>query len=252
MPTLPVQHCTLDTRGLPADDPAAPAAAAVPAPRTATTDTATGGLTSKGPIFSGTGWRITAQFRTYCLSPSQPYLITFPSQALKDRYIPFLTAAVNQLKGIGLNIDFGDIETFDYSVIPPRGHIQYGDVYRPLGTAGTSQGLPCYNRADNSVWGGYARIDSEYWDGSWYLTDTVRKNLLIHELGHTLGLDHPNSDMNSDGIIDRFEVVKDAGVSPTMTSPNGGYQDSRAGTYTTYDLNGFKQLLANAPILGVS
>ncbi|MFJ6608189.1 zinc metalloprotease [Streptomyces lydicus] len=248
MPTLPMHLSAAHTRGLPATD-----TTAVPAPRTATTDTATGALTSKGPIFSGTGWRITAQFRTYCLSPTQQYLITFPTQEQQDRYTPSLTPAVNQLTALGLNLAFGGIETFDYSVIPPRGHIQYGDVYRPLGTAGTSQGLPCYNKADNSVWGGYARIDSEYWDGSWYLDEVTKKNLLIHELGHTLGLDHPNSDMNNDGKIDRFEVVKDpSGVSPTMTSPNGGYKDSRAGTFTTYDLNGFKQLLANAAILGVA
>ncbi|BCK74057.1 hypothetical protein Srufu_080100 (plasmid) [Streptomyces libani subsp. rufus] len=244
MPTPPAQLCAEPATNLPDQRTAV-------APRTATTDT--GGLTSNGPVYCGTGWRITSQFRTYCLSPSQQYTITFPTQEQHDRYIPFLTAAVDQLTGIGLNIAFGGVETFDYSVTPPRGHIQYGDVYRPLGTAGTSQGLPCYNRTDNSVWGGYARIDSEYWDGTWYLEDTTRKNLLIHELGHTLGLDHPNSDMNSDGTIDRFEVVKDpTGVSPTMTSPNGGYKDSRAGTYTTYDMNGFKRLLANATALGVS
>lgn len=37
-----------------------------------------------------------------------------------------------------------------------------------------------------------------------------------------------------------------------MTSPNGGYQDSRAGQLTPYDLNGIRQMLANARALGVS
>ncbi|PBC72290.1 MULTISPECIES: hypothetical protein [unclassified Streptomyces] len=244
MPTLPAHLSAAHTAGL-------PATATLPAPRTATTGT--GGLVATGPVFAGTGWRITTQCRTYCLSPSQQYTVTFPTQALKDRYVPYLTTAVGQLVGVGVNIAIGGIETPDYSTVPPQGHIQYGEAYRPVGTAGYSQGLPCYNTADNSVWGGYVLIDSEYWDGTWTITDTVRKNTLVHELCHALGLDHCNSDMNNDGKVTSYETVKDTtGVTPLMTSPNGGYQDSRAGTLTPYDLNGIKQLLANAAALGVA
>ncbi|MFE7780362.1 hypothetical protein [Streptomyces nigrescens] len=243
MPTLPVHLAAAHTAGI--------SATAVPMPRTATTDT--GGLTASGPVFVGTGWRATTQFRTYCLSPSQQYTITFPTQALKDRYVPYLTAAVAQLNTAGVHLEIGGIETPDYSTVPPRGHIQYGEAYRPVGTAGYSQGLPCHNTADNSVWGGYVLIDTEYWDGTWTITTVKLKNTLVHELCHALGLDHCNSDMNNDGVVASYETVKDtAGVTPIMTSPNGGYQDSRAGQLTPYDLNGIKQLLANAPILGVS
>lgn len=244
MPTLPVHLAEAHTAGL-------PATTSIPAPRTATTDT--GGLTASGPVMVGTGWRITTQCNVYCLSPSQQYTITFPTQALKDRYVPYLTAAVAQLVTAGVKLAIGGIETPDYSTVPPRGHIQYGEAYRPVGTPGWSQGLPCWNTADHSVWGGYVLIDTEYWDGTWTITDTVRKNTLVHELCHALGLDHCNSDMNNDGKIVNFETVKDtAGVTPLMTGPNGGYQDSRSGTLTPYDLNGIKQLLANATALGVS
>lgn len=243
MPTPPVHLATAHTRGIPATTTAAP--------RTATTDT--GGLTASGPVMAGTGWRITTQCNVYCLSPSQQYTITFPTQALKDRYVPYLTAAVAQLVTAGVKLAIGGIETPDYATVPPRGHIQYGEAYRPIGTPGYSQGLPCWNTADNSVWGGYVLIDTEYWDGTWTLTEVKRKNILVHELCHTLGLDHCNSDMNNDGVVAAYETVKDtAGVTPLMTSPNGGYQDSRAGTLTPYDLNGIKQLLANATALGVA
>lgn len=228
-----------------------PTTSAVLAPRAVTTDT--GALTGSGPVMVGTGWRIATMCNAYCLSPSQQFTITFASQALKDRYTPFLTAALDQLNTAGVHIAIGGIETPDYSTVPPRGHIQWAEAYRPIGTPGMSQGLPCYNTADNSVWGGYVRIDSEYWDGTWTLTDVKRKNIFPHELLHTLGLDHPNSDMNNDGVVASYEVVKDAaGVTPLMTSPNGGFQDTRAGTLTPYDLTGIKQLLTNATALGVS
>lgn len=244
MANLPVHLAEAHTAGL-------PATSTVPAPRTATTDT--GALTSTGPVMVGTGWRITTQFRTYCLSPSQQYTITFPTQALKDRYVPYLTTAVSQLVTAGVHLEIGGIETPDYNTVPPRGHIQYGEAYRPVGTAGYSQGLPCWNTGDNSVWGGYVLIDTEYWDGTWTITTVKLKNTLVHELCHTLGLDHCNSDMNNDGVVASYEAVKDtAGVTPLMTSPNGGYQDSRAGQLTPYDLDGIKQLLANATALGVS
>ncbi|MEU8682895.1 hypothetical protein [Streptomyces sp. NPDC048611] len=243
MPNLPAHLSSAHAAGLPLQRTAAP--------RTATTDT--GGLVANGPVFTGTGWRITSQFRTYCLSPSQQYTITFPTQALKDRYTPYLTAAVAQLVTAGVNIVIGGVETPDYATVPPRGHIQYGEAYRPVGTAGYSQGLPCYNTADNSVWGGYVLIDTEYWDGTWTITTVKLKNTLVHELLHTLGLDHCNSDMNNDGMVGSYETVKDtAGVTPLMTSPNGGYQDSRAGSLTPYDLNGIKQLITNATALGVA
>ncbi|MFI0156191.1 hypothetical protein [Streptomyces lydicus] len=244
MSSLPAHLSAAHAAGLPLQRTATPA----------TATTATGGLTASGPVFVGTGWRITSQFRTYCLNPNQQYTITFPTQAIKDRYVPYLTTAVSQLVTAGVNLVIGGIETPDYNTVPPQGHIQYGEAYRPVGTPGYSQGLPCYNTANNSVWGGYVLIDSEYWDGTWTITTTKLKNTLIHELGHTLGLDHCNSDMNSDGTIASYEAVKDPanGCTPVMASPNGGFQDSRAGTYTPYDLNGFKQLLANATILGVS
>ncbi|WP_336052166.1 hypothetical protein [Streptomyces sp. CA2R101] len=104
MPTLPIHLSQAHATGL-------PATSAVPAPRTATTDT--GGLIASDPIFSGTGWRAAIISNVYCLSPSQQYTVTFPTQALKDRYVPYLTAAVNQLITVGVKLEIGGIETPD-------------------------------------------------------------------------------------------------------------------------------------------
>ncbi|MEW2437826.1 hypothetical protein AB0952_27360 [Streptomyces caniferus] len=101
--------------------------------------------------------------------------------------------------------------------------------------------------ATDTATGGLVANGPVFADAGWRITTVKLKNTLVHELLHTLGLGHCNSDMNNDGQVASYDTVKDTtGVTPIMTSPNGGYQDSRAGTPTPYDLNGIKQLLANA------
>ncbi|MFH9426433.1 hypothetical protein [Streptomyces sp. NPDC017529] len=204
------------------------------------------------PQYAGPGWRIAKRLGVRSISPTQQYVVTFPSEELQARYTPYLTRAVTQLQQLGVRITLGGLETPDYAKCPPRGHIQYTEAYQPLGRAGYSQGLPCYNTIDHSAWGGWVRITSEYWDGSWYITEQGRFHVFVHEMLHALGLDHPNVDLNGDGTVADYECVKDsAGLTPLMCSPNGGYRDdTRAGLLTPFDVAGIRNALRNAPLTG--
>ena len=206
------------------------------------------------PTYVGEGWKIANNYGVYAVSPTQQFTITFATQAMKDRYTPYVTTMVSQLNQAGVHVSIGGVETPNYAGCPPKGHVQWNEWYRPTGNPGESQGMPCYNTADHSLWGGYVLIDTEWWDGSWYLTPYKKKNLLVHEPMHAFGLDHPNLDLDGDGVVEKFECVKDPiGTTPVMCSPNGGYQTyDTSGKLTQYDLNGVAALLNNASILGIN
>lgn len=212
-------------------------------------------LTSMTPQYAGAGWRIADRLGVRSIHPTQQYVVTFPTETLKQRYSALLAPAITQLQQTGVHISLGGLEPPSYPNCPARGHVQFTEAYRPTGQAGYSQGLPCYNALDHSAWGGIVRMNSESWDPAvmtWPLPDYLRRSSPVHELLHAIGLDHPNTDLNGDGTVAAYECVKDsAGVTPLMCSPNGGFRDSRAGLLTSFDKAGVQNALRNAPLTGV-
>ncbi|HEX5567255.1 MAG TPA: hypothetical protein VFY14_10110, partial [Streptomyces sp.] len=136
---------------------------------------------------------------------------------------------------------------------PPRHRIVVHYTYRPMGIKGMSQARPCYNTADRSAWGGHILMDSEYWTHrAWFSTnptvnEAYRRDISTHELGHILGLDHANTDVNRDGRIANYECVKSkSGRKPIMCSPNRKPAVADGGKFTAeYDIPGLKQMLRN-------
>jgi hypothetical protein len=130
-------------------------------------------------------------------------------------------------------------------------------TYRPTGVKGMSYAWNCYtNRPgqpdDHAAWGGWTWIDSEYWYANWWSTNsTVNsakiKNAITHEIGHLVGLDHPNTDLDGDGTVESYECVRTTyGYLPVMCSPNGGYDTADGGgDFTSKDTPGLRQLVAN-------
>ena len=199
-------------------------------------------------IYSGTGWKANLNRSITSIKPTQAYTVTFSSTKTKDLTSKYLARAIPQLRSAGVNISIGGVETVAEGTCPPRGHIWIQRKYRPLnGQPGYSRAMPCHDLSDNSAWGGTIQMDSEYYDGSWYMSTSNMWNTHVHEVLHVMGLDHPNYDKDKDGKVENYECVATSyGNRPIMCSPNGGYKTStNMGRLVGYDVNGIKQLLAN-------
>jgi hypothetical protein len=219
------------------------------------TATTTAAATTLTPTYSGTGWKAETWAGIYSLSP-EPYTIVFADTTARSKLTPYLTKPANQVTttvGVPITVTT-TIDTTPATACPPKHRIVIHYQYRPLGTPGYSQARPCYNTVDGSAWGGHVLMDSEYWTtASWFstnasLNEVYRKNAVTHELGHILGLDHANTDLDKDGLVESFECVKNSsGWTPVMCAPNGGNRSSTyAGSFVTaFDIAGLKQLLSN-------
>lgn len=209
------------------------------------------------PAYKGTGWKIMDQYGVYATSPTQQFTVTFQTQEIKDRWADKLTTAITQLNTLGIHIQIGGIYNHPQTyTCAPKGQIHFMEKYQPIGQSGFSQGLPCYNTIDHSSWGGIVFMTSEYGDGTRTLTYNQWRNFPTHEMGHAMGLDHPNDDAygDHDGVTEGFECpFGTEGATPVMCSPNGGFRSTQyAGRLSDQDRAGFTQLLTNASILGIS
>lgn len=190
-----------------------------------------------GDVYSGTGWKAFDAAHIYSIDTNLTYVITYDSASTRDKMASSLDTAVGQLQALGVKVyNTRSIETVAKGACAPEGHINVSKSYRPTGKAYTSTTTVCYNTISRSTRSGHIQMDSEYKQlgGTYALSDKIWKGAGPHELGHALGLGHPAATKNS------------AGDTPVMTSPNGGYKSSASySKYTSWDLAGFRQMVAN-------
>lgn len=185
---------------------------------------------------SGTGWRAFTENHVESINPNLTYLITYNDTGARTKMGATGERIAAQLRGLGLKVyNTTTVEKIPTGC-PAQGHIIIGMKYRPAGLIATSTGKPCYNTANNSLWSGVVWMDSEYKQlgGKYVLSTKIWKDAVHHEVGHAFGLGHPAK-------------IKDSkGNTPVMTSPNGGLNNtSTTGSYTAWDLAGFRQMMEN-------
>lgn len=221
---------------------------------------APGRATAATPVYSGTGWQIATKDGIHSLSPKD-YTFTFTDTSSRTRLTPYATAMASQLTSV-TGTQFTVSTTIETppaeGSCPAEHHLILGVKYRPTGVKGMSRAWNCYtNRPGQpdyrAAWGGWTWIDSEYWYASWFSTNsTVNaaqvKNAITHEVGHLVGLDHPNRDLDGDGVVEDYECARTTyGYLPVMCAPGlGGYTTaSGGGQFTSIETPGLRQLVAN-------
>jgi hypothetical protein len=227
-----------------------------PAPHLASAAQAAAG--SGTQIYSGTGWKIDDESGLYSLSgDGTGYTLQFADAEAQTELgadVKQAAAQLTSVTGVKFTVSTTLKPSPENCADQPRHVMTLAVKYRPLDNQkGFSRALQCYNSGDHSAWGGWAFMDSEYWTvPNWFSTDkTVNtsktKNAITHEIGHMVGLDHPNVDLNGDGEIADFECAPTPkNYLPVMCSPNGGYVAAAdGGNFTSLDVPGLKQLAAN-------
>lgn len=214
-----------------------------------------GAATVTTPVYSGKGWKAWTSQGIYSISPD-PYVIVFANATARTKLAKYFTgpaAQITTVTGVPVTVST-TLDTTPAGSCPPRHRIVVHYVYRPSGVKGMSQARGCHQVSDGSAYGGHILMDNEYWTvANWFSTnptvnETYKKDANAHELGHIMGLDHPNTDLNKDGVIASGECVKNtAGVKPLLCSKNRGYTTAGvAGKYTTaFDVAGLRQMAAN-------
>lgn len=214
-------------------------------------------------VYEGEGWQALPNVES--IDTATPYKINFGSQTALDVLYPYAQKVEQTLENAtGLDIQ---LTTEIYSDgTPSCGEVPYHTItlrykYAPTGDPGMSWGVNCYATGDHSVWGGWAYIDSIYWTQANYFgaypgdNDSWRKNVVTHEVGHVMGLSHPNPVDSNGEDIHGVPCTDTNYVQPIMCTwpdgdhPLGGYlHPDNAGKYTPYEISGLQQLVANDSI----
>ena len=212
-----------------------------------------------GQVIAGTGWELISADQTTSLAPGT-YTVEFDSEAARERLTPYLKLSAANTSAQTAGVRFVVSTTIQRRVetgCQKAGTLVASLEYRPISKSGYSWGGNCFNLGDHSLHSGILRFDTEWWYPGWFsATPTVNeykiRNAVTHEFGHAIGLDHPNKDLNHDGIVKSYECPKNYnGALPVMCAPLGGrHTATSAGNYTPLDIPGLRALVSNYAMAG--
>jgi hypothetical protein len=184
-----------------------------------------------GPVYSGTGWRIaTGNGMKYL--PASGWTVVFYDTASRTALTTHAKRAAAELKKhTGVTFTVTTTLTKGATTCPTRRVI----IMRLTSTVTRSAASQCHT-ATGAADGSRATFAATSWktnklSGS---NEVYRRKVVSHELGHSVGLTHPGTWTNSPPPLMRGEIW-------------GGYTTlTYAARYTPQDINGLKNLRANA------
>ncbi|MEU8837267.1 hypothetical protein, partial [Streptomyces sp900116325] len=213
---------------------------------------------AESQIYSGKGWSIQtsmpndSDFIHSLSADGTGYTIAYADHHLQAG-VEQAAAQLHSVTGITFATKFMATLPAQNCSTWPRHLLALGSKWQPDGVVAVSHSYPCASLGNHTAWGGWSWIDSEYWkvpnfansDPELNMANT--KNVITHEIGHLVGLDHPNKDLNGDGTVGKAECEKTVhGYLPLMCAWGGGYPDAHGGgQFTSLDVPGLKQLVAN-------
>ncbi|MEW2402210.1 hypothetical protein [Streptomyces sp. NPDC046862] len=187
------------------------------------------------PVVTGNGWKINAA-RGITHIDTANWTIAFHDATSRTKLTPYVKNTATELASY-LGVKF----TVTTRIVPatqgacPSGHV--------ISLRYMSKPVPDYPRRSISYScgtprlaadGSYIFINADYWTAAARLPEYSRMNMIWHEMGHAVGLAHPDTcPYNSTGI------------KPIMCSTVSGYHDLRTRRYTSWERTGFRQLIAN-------
>lgn len=210
------------------------------------------GVSQALPQYTGYGWAVKHNSKgSWNLKHNFTYTIKFVNTDSKNKSLPYMKATVAYLNAMpemkaaktkfNLTTQIGGLNNFNKSYKKTGnawcagdfGTIYFITKYRPTGVKNQSVSYSCYDTGTNASWGGYAIMNSEYWSHSHTTSWTYSmRNIHAHELGHLLGLAHPNP-----------KYYKKSEPTPIMNPTAGGYKNSNAGKYPAPDRRGIVTLI---------
>jgi hypothetical protein len=214
---------------------------------------ATSEAATPGQVTKGTGWTLGNPYQVTSIAPVT-YTITFDSVAARTRLTPYMKQAAYETQRFTPGVRFvvsTTVRPMNKNGCQTSRTISVSLEYRPVGLKGVGWGGNCYVLADHSLHSGLLRIDTEWWYTNWFSANTVTngqriKNAVLHEFGHAIGLGHPNTDLDRDGVVESHECVKNTnGWRPVLCAPYGGNFNSDAGKWTVLERSGLYALVRN-------
>lgn len=183
-----------------------------------------------GPVTEGNGWKLLPRITHI---DTRPWEIAFHDTTSRTRLTPYaknVAAELTSYLGVKITVTTKVVPT-TVGKCPPSHTISYRWISKPDPTHPNRSFTGTCNWND-ATYSAYVYINSDYWLPNSPIPEWLRMNVIWHESGHAIGLNHPTTC-----------PTNTYGVRPLMCADT--YKDLRTRRYTPYEATAFHRLVTN-------